>query len=1237
MPAQAYPRRRVSYALPIPASLEGLPTYSLPELSWPRNGDPRPAVYDTELQSFVRLPRPRQALSTASPSKPEFGLGGSLGPRKALTPPSDHPRHCLGVHALALDLSTVLSSSTKSDAAEARPAGLLYSGGRDGLIASWELGLPMCKRKTAYGRSRRRSARDSRDRFREQDEDQRDGDSDDSDAGLLGRSDSRGRGIMRSNYEVPPSLRRGSSVEPDTVESDSLRASSQNGIPDALPFEQSWLISASSDRTIQAWSPHDPESAMQPAIVGTHSDYVRCLAHARIPGFVASAGFDRKVKLWDIQEGRKDSLGKPFDLLMSAYALAVDPTGSVLATGSPVKVIQIWDPRAGSQIARLVGHSDNVRALLISDDAKLVLSGSSDGTIKLWSLAMQRPIYTFNHHGSSVWSLASQHPSLSVFYSGDKSGNICKVDNVGCAEEDGDCVLIGRDVETRGGREEVAGICRIVVADDSYVWTSSTHVRPSIKRWRDGETSSLDQDRSARGQNASTALSTDETPILADPAFPIPVRRNRPLSLSSMHERPSVSFAPNAPRPRSVRTIEDRADAPYASRIPLKAPDDAFIGGRAGASTDLLGSSLRAIHSNSSVLSGFGLRASSQQAGYGQFGYPQSPPTLPDHSSNTHEETHDPVFARALQEYLMRESADQATPLRAQPDDVIAGKEGLIQIQLLNDRRHVLTASTVGDILLWDIVELCCVGRISKDQSILDAPLKEAIELVRSRIEGDGTITNWCTVEVNTGTVHVHLDESRCFEAEVYADEMGLEEFARDKEDHRFNYGRLVLRNLFIAFVEHEIRLRSVQAAPITQTPATPRLHRGSVPMFLSLDSAKQVDRSEPLCVRRLMQDGGTALQTPDAGAALATPAPTPALPPAGVASMSRSGSNDPYGQRRRSAMAEAPRDRQMSTGDYFNYTTHKTVPAPVTPSAPPNPVTPSEALSSPKPDASPSTFRGRLKVFGKSKKSVDISEATTPTPNDNGQARALEKPSEPAWAAQMIPTDRHQVEFLSTLFKEAFNPCPEVDAPLLAVPADVQILIFEETSDMETWRLTFRRPQGKLSTETELLEMLLPPWTLDYLLANRHVVKEPVKIPFVLMPYRDDETESLPELPNGNARLSASRVLRVRKILNYISERLESPGTSGTTPGSIASGSLGSTQSSRVDLTKTSRTSSEASRTQSGAEGNDGVQSQPHNGLEVLCSGKVVPYTATLGAVRAFFQKQPGDVVLYYRRQQIA
>lgn len=72
------------------------------------------------------------------------------------------------------------------------------------------------------------------------------------------------------------------------------------------------MVSASSDRTVKLVRPHshNPTTAH---VIGTHGDYVKTLAYASGPGWLASGGLDKTVHLWDIKEGRSgqfESLGK---------------------------------------------------------------------------------------------------------------------------------------------------------------------------------------------------------------------------------------------------------------------------------------------------------------------------------------------------------------------------------------------------------------------------------------------------------------------------------------------------------------------------------------------------------------------------------------------------------------------------------------------------------------------------------------------------------------------------------------------------------------------------------------------------------------------------------------------------------------------------------------------------------------------------------------------------------------
>jgi WD repeat-containing protein 48 len=136
------------------------------------------------------------------------------------------------------------------------------------------------------------------------------------------------------------------------------------------------VISASSDGTLKAWNPHAIALA-DPSTIGSHCDYVRCLAHwygtglrmpvrlqvthvaiSREQNWIASGSFDRTIKLWDLGSNTKSplaTLNLPDTSApkSSIYALAVDPFGHIVTSGSPERVVRLWDPRTGKRIGEL--------------------------------------------------------------------------------------------------------------------------------------------------------------------------------------------------------------------------------------------------------------------------------------------------------------------------------------------------------------------------------------------------------------------------------------------------------------------------------------------------------------------------------------------------------------------------------------------------------------------------------------------------------------------------------------------------------------------------------------------------------------------------------------------------------------------------------------------------------------------------------------------------------------------
>jgi WD repeat-containing protein 48 len=104
----------------------------------------------------------------------------------------------------------------------------------------------------------------------------------------------------------------------------------------------------------------------------------------------------------------------------------------------------------------------------------------------------------------------------------------------------------------------------------------------------------------------------------------------------------------------------------------------------------------------------------------------------------------------------------------------------------LNSKRHVLTLDSDNCISLWDIIE-CCK---KKDYG------KANLEKIYHEINTEEWVANWCTVDIKNGDITIHLDEGRCYDAEIYyQDLVGEKECLNDDQRSLIELIQLILGN----------------------------------------------------------------------------------------------------------------------------------------------------------------------------------------------------------------------------------------------------------------------------------------------------------------------------------------------------------------------------------------------------------------------------------------------------------
>ncbi len=87
-------------------------------------------------------------------------------------------------------------------------------------------------------------------------------------------------------------------------------------------------------------------------------------------------------------------------------SIAIGPDGQTLASGSTDKTIKLWSLHTSQLLHTLQGHSNYVYSVAISPDGQTLASGSYDQTIKLWNLHTGQLLHTLQGHSDGVRDIA---------------------------------------------------------------------------------------------------------------------------------------------------------------------------------------------------------------------------------------------------------------------------------------------------------------------------------------------------------------------------------------------------------------------------------------------------------------------------------------------------------------------------------------------------------------------------------------------------------------------------------------------------------------------------------------------------------------------------------------------------------------------------------------------------------------------------------------------------------------
>jgi hypothetical protein len=156
--------------------------------------------------------------------------------------------------------------------------------------------------------------------------------------------------------------------------------------------------------------------------LAAHKDTVYALAFSPDGKLLATCGYDRLVKLWDVSSGKLVHELK--DHSDAVYGVAFNADGTLLASGAADRAVKVWDVATGKRLFTLSEATDWVYAVAWNPTNNQLAAAGMDRSIRVWGVTTDggKLVHSVFAHEGPVTRLAYSGDGKTLYSLGEDSG-----------------------------------------------------------------------------------------------------------------------------------------------------------------------------------------------------------------------------------------------------------------------------------------------------------------------------------------------------------------------------------------------------------------------------------------------------------------------------------------------------------------------------------------------------------------------------------------------------------------------------------------------------------------------------------------------------------------------------------------------------------------------------------------------------------------------------------------------